>query len=85
MEETLDYRATAMVTGVPTGTLRALFCRQQIPHYRLGQRTVRFRPSEVEQWLQARHVAALRKPDKGDGAPIEERSGDAAPDVGGSR
>jgi excisionase family DNA binding protein len=85
MEETQDYRAAAKVTGLPTGALRALVCRKQIPRYRIGKRIVRFRQSELEQWLQARHVAPQRSLGQGGGAPIEKRPVDAAPDAGGSR
>lgn len=85
MEEILDYRAAAKVTGLPAGTLRALVCRKQIPHYRIGKRLVRFKQSELEQWLRDRHVAPLRTADPEDGIPTKERPVDAAPDAGGSR
>lgn len=85
MEEILDYKAAAKVTGLPAGTLRALVCRKQIPHYRIGKRLVRFRQSELEQWLQARHVVPQRSLGQGGGASIEKRPVDAAPEAGGSR
>jgi excisionase family DNA binding protein len=83
MEEILDYREAAKVTGLPVGTLRALVCRRQIPHYRLGKRIVRFKQSELEQWLRDRHVAPLRAPDQEDGASTKERPADV--DAEGAR
>ena len=85
MEEILDYRAAAKLTGLPAGTLRALVCRKQIPHYRLGKRSVRFKQSELEQWLRDRHVAPLRAPDQEDADPTKDRPVDVALDAGGSR
>ena len=38
------------------GTLYSLIHRKQVPHIRLGPRTVRFDVAEIEQWLAERTV-----------------------------
>jgi excisionase family DNA binding protein len=85
MEEILDYEAAAKMTGLPAGTLRALGCRKQIPHYRIGKWLVRFKQSELEQWLRNRHIAPLYRPNQKDGAPTKERLVDAYTNARGAR
>lgn len=62
MMEILDYRAAAKATGLSPGTLRSLVCRKQIPHYRISKRLVRFKQSELDQWLIDRHVSPSKAP-----------------------
>jgi excisionase family DNA binding protein len=53
----LTYAEVAERIGVPIGTVYSMVCRRQIPHVRLGPRTVRFSPEAVEAWIAGRHVA----------------------------
>ncbi len=54
----LDYRAAARLLGVPRGTLYAWVSEGRIPHIRFSKRMVRFDPDEIEDWVDARRVAA---------------------------
>ncbi|WP_438033750.1 helix-turn-helix transcriptional regulator [Sorangium sp. So ce204] len=68
-DEVMDYGAAAAFTGLAQGTVRAMVCRRQIPHLRLGPRLVRFRRSDLEGWLRERLVlprpTAAEAPRKG--------------------
>ena len=57
--EMLGYIETAALLGVPVGTVYAWVSRHRIPHVRLGPRLVRFRRSEIEQWIEVRRVPAV--------------------------
>lgn len=57
--EMLGYIEAAALLGVPIGTVYAWVSRHRIPHVRLGPRLVRFRRSEIERWIEARHVPAV--------------------------
>lgn len=54
----LDYEQASRLLNLPVGTLYALVADQRIPHIRLGPRTVRFRRSELEEYLRERAVPA---------------------------
>ena len=56
MENLIEYRTLAKRWSIPVGTIYSMVSRGQIPHIRLGPRTVRFDPTELEQWLRARRV-----------------------------
>lgn len=58
----LTYRDVARRLGVPVGTVHYWVCRNAIPHVRLGPRSVRFRPAEIERWLDERAVSATGEP-----------------------
>jgi excisionase family DNA binding protein len=58
----LTYRDLARRLGVPVGTVHYWVCRNAIPHVRLGPRSVRFRPAEIERWLDERAVSATGEP-----------------------
>jgi len=51
MEEALDFKTAARILGVKATSLRAHYRRWGIPHFRIG-RLVRFRPSELEEFIQ---------------------------------
>jgi excisionase family DNA binding protein len=68
----LTYREVARRLGVPVGTVHYWVCRNAIPHVRLGPRSVRFRPAELELWLDERAVSAA------DDVAREEPSGEDA-------
>jgi excisionase family DNA binding protein len=65
MQQLIDYRALSERWSMPLGTIYSMVSRGQIPHVRLGPRTVRFDPAELELWLQQRIVGtedAVRNP-----------------------
>ncbi len=47
----ITYREAQAMTGLPLGTLYSLVYRKQIPHLRLGRRSVRFVITELEVWM----------------------------------
>ena len=47
----ITYREAQSMTGLPLGTLYSLVYRKQIPHLRLGKRSVRFVAAELELWM----------------------------------
>lgn len=53
----LTYREVQTQFAIPRGTLFFWVHSHQIPHLRLGPRTVRFRRSELQSWLNQRAVA----------------------------
>ncbi len=54
----LTYATLARVTGIRVGTLYAMVCRGEIPHYRLAPRIVRFSASEIAAWMSRRYQPA---------------------------
>lgn len=58
MDSMLTYQDVAALCNVAVPTVYAWVCRKKIPHRRLSGRLVRFVPSEIESWLNARAVDA---------------------------
>lgn len=56
-EVLLTYKEVQSEFSLPRGTLFFWVHNHQIPHLRLGPRTVRFRRSELRRWLDQRAVA----------------------------
>jgi len=54
----ITYDEAAKRLGLALGTLYALVHAGRIPHVRLGKRLVRFRPAEIERWLESHSVPA---------------------------
>jgi excisionase family DNA binding protein len=54
----LRYRDVVELYGLPLGTLYSMVNRREIPHIRLGPRSVRFSRLALEQWLSSRVVPA---------------------------
>jgi excisionase family DNA binding protein len=54
---TIDKLAT--LSGLPVRTLRTLMTRRTIPFVKLGFRTVRFQPSQVERALKKRTIKEI--------------------------
>ena len=54
----MTYQQAADYLQVPIGTLYNWVSLQKIPHVRMSARSVRFRVSELEQWLHTREVDA---------------------------
>ena len=51
-ERLLTARQVSEALGLKRGTIYVWVHEGQIPHYKLGKKSVRFRASEVERWLQ---------------------------------
>ena len=58
----LTYTDVARVFNVRKNTLFTWVACRAIPHLRLGPRSVRFRRSEIEQWLSHRAVGLVSSP-----------------------
>jgi len=56
VEYPIDVKAAAKFLGVSPSLVYAYVERKQIPHYRMMGRTIRFRLSELAEWLQQFHV-----------------------------
>lgn len=54
----LTYQRLSSVTGIRVGTLYGMVCRNEIPHYRLAARIIRFSASEIAGWMSGRHQPA---------------------------
>ena len=52
----LNYAETSQLLGVKTNTLYAWVSRRVIPFVRLSPRVVRFRPEDLEAWVNERNV-----------------------------
>lgn len=52
-ERPITYLQVQQMTGLPLGTLYSLVSRRQIPHMRMGVRSVRFNPTEIRNWIKA--------------------------------
>ena len=60
MAEFLSYEDASRLFGIPRATLQTKVFRKEIPHIRLGPRTVRFDRAELLAWANARRVAVSR-------------------------
>ncbi len=58
----LTYKEAAWLLGVPVGTVYAWVHTRGIPHVRLGARLVRFRRSDLLEWLGERTIRAAAVP-----------------------
>ena len=61
-ETLLTYADVQRLTGWAMGTLYAMVARRQLPHVRLGPRSVRFRESDIKKILKDEY-----RPTKTDG------------------
>lgn len=57
-EDLISKPALMKWLDVPAGTVDAWVCRKQIPHVRLGGRSVRFSRKAVQAWINSRVVVA---------------------------
>lgn len=55
-ERLLTYEQASQLLMVPKGTLYSWVHCRRIPHIRLGPRLVKFRPSDLTQWVEAHRV-----------------------------
>lgn len=58
LDDLIDRREAGRILGTPDGTLAAWVSRNQIPHYRISGRSVRFSRKELVSWLEERRVSA---------------------------
>lgn len=56
MPDLIGYPAAAAKLGITVSALRVWVHRGQVPHVRLGRRSVRFDPSELDRWIESRKV-----------------------------
>lgn len=54
----VNYQAAAEFLGIPTGTLRSMVHRKQVPHIRMGPQLVRFDLDELREWVSKHSVAS---------------------------
>jgi len=54
--EWFDYDELSAWLAIPKPTLYSKVSRREIPHHRVGRRTVRFRRTEIEAWLERGRV-----------------------------
>ncbi len=54
----MTYKALKEKYGFPTGTIRRLVFEGNIPHIRLGPRSVRFETEKIDAWLASHRVDA---------------------------
>ena len=54
----LTYRELSDLLNIPVGSLYCKVFRGEIPHLRLGKRTVRFDEAAIAAWLAARSGGA---------------------------
>jgi predicted DNA-binding transcriptional regulator AlpA len=59
--EMLTYIGLSRKTGIRVATLYGMVCRNEIPHYRLAPRIVRFSASEIASWMASRHQPGRRE------------------------
>jgi excisionase family DNA binding protein len=52
MEPLINYQQASDLLGIKVGTLYAYVSQARIPHIRMSRRMVRFRPSELERWVE---------------------------------
>ena len=55
-EAPVDVKTAAQFLGVSPSLVYAYVERKQIPHFRMMGHAIRFRLSELEEWLQQFHV-----------------------------
>ena len=56
MEQYLNTKQVAEMLGLSILTVRDLVKDKKIPCYKLGHRTVRFIPSEIDDWVKTRRM-----------------------------
>ncbi len=55
----LTYSEVSRLLNIKIGTLYSLVSKRQIPHIRLGHRTVRFSKSEILRWIERSQVSTI--------------------------
>jgi len=52
----IGYKMASDLIGIPIGTLYSWVSQKQVPHHRLGKRLIRFKKSELLDWLESHKV-----------------------------
>ena len=55
MERLLDVKVTAELLGIKPVTLRLWISQKKVPYYKVGK-SIKFKPSEIETWINATRV-----------------------------
>ena len=55
-DDLIDARAVSELLGIPIGTIHAMVCRRQIPHFKISPRITRFSRAEIFAWLEEKRV-----------------------------
>lgn len=55
MERLLDVKLTAELLGIKPVTLRLWISQKKVPYYKVGK-SIKFKPSEIETWINATRV-----------------------------
>jgi len=72
----MDIRAVASWTGLSVGTIYHLISQRRIPVVRISSRCVRFRLSDLEEWIAERVVSPLNPLCSVTGKREKKRAGD---------
>lgn len=56
MEQMISKKELAVTLGISASELTKMVQKREIPFYRLGYRTVRFKPSEIEKYMNDKKV-----------------------------
>jgi excisionase family DNA binding protein len=54
----MDVAEVAAYLNRTIPAVRSMVYRQELPHIRISERSVRFDPADIDRWLDARKVAA---------------------------
>lgn len=57
-DELVDWKPVAKRLGLKERAFWDALYKQGIPHYRINSRVLRFKMSEVEEWLESRRIGA---------------------------
>jgi excisionase family DNA binding protein len=57
----IDVRELSKLTGLAVGTIYQLISAGRLPVIRLSARCVRFRPSDIDQWISQHAVEAKNR------------------------
>ena len=56
----MTYQELSKLLQVPMGTLYCMVHKKEIPHFRLGERTVRFLRKDIDKWVEDSYREAAR-------------------------
>ena len=54
----IGIKELAEYLGIPVGSLYVMCCYKQIPHYKIGRRTV-FDVKEIEAWVREKRIKEI--------------------------
>lgn len=56
MEQMISKKELAVTLGISASELTKMVQKREIPFYRFGYRTIRFKPSEIEKYMNDKKV-----------------------------